>query len=224
MILLAIEDVTQRKRSDLARLATAQEEERRRIARELHDDLIQRLAGLGMDLGAYAADTTLSSPRLKKGLRRLQGRVVEAAEVGRRVAYELHPFQLEDLGLTAALRAHCESLGTGEGLAVDFTSRNLPDGLKPEITACLYRVAQESLRNIAKHAKVKRATVSLEGTANSVRLTVEDRGTGFRVQATHAGHGLGLVGMRDRVQLANGKFSIASEPGKGTRVSVEVPL
>jgi len=224
MILLAIEDVTQRKRSDLARLATVQEEERRRVARELHDDLIQRLAGLGMDLGACAADTPASSRRLKKGLRQFQSRVVEAAEVGRRVAYELHPFQLEDLGLTAALRAHCESLGTSQGLAVDFTSRSLPDGLRPEIAACLYRVVQESLRNVARHAQVKRATVTLEGTADSVRLSVEDRGVGFTVRATNAGPGLGLVGMKDRVQLVNGKMSIESEPGKGTRVLVEVPL
>jgi two-component system CheB/CheR fusion protein len=224
MILLAIEDVTQRRRSDLARLATVQEEERRRVARELHDDLIQRLAGLGMDLGAYAANTPASSPRLKKGLRQFQSRVVEAAEVGRRVAYELHPFQLEDLGLAAALRAHCESLGTSQGLAVDFTSRSLPDGLRPEVAACLYRVAQESLRNIAKHAQVKRATVTLQGTADSVRLSVEDRGIGFTVRATNAGPGLGLVGMKDRVQLVNGKMSIESDPGKGTRLSVEIPL
>ena len=224
MILLAIEDVTQRKRSDLARLATAQEGERRRVAVELHDDLIQRLAGVGMDLGAYAANTPSAFKRLKKGLRGLQNRVVEAAEVGRRVAYELHPFQLDDLGLVPALRAHCESFGKSHGLEVKFTSRNMTEALKPEDAACLYRVAQESLRNITKHAHAKRATVTLEGTADSVRLSIRDRGVGFNIPSIHAGAGLGIVGMKDRVQLVNGKFSIASEPGKGTLVSVEVPL
>jgi two-component system, chemotaxis family, CheB/CheR fusion protein len=224
MILLAIEDVTQKNRSDLARLAAAQEDERRRVARELHDDLIQRLASLGMDLGSYAAAPPVSPQRLTKGLRAFQTRVVEAAEAGRRVAYELHPSELEDLGLEAALRAHCEKLGKGQGFAVEFTSRNLPEGLTREIASCLYRVAQESLRNVVKHAKTKRATVTLEGTANSIRLGVEDQGTGFSIRSLTASPGLGIVSMRERVQLANGKFSIASEPGKGTRISAEVPL
>ena len=110
MILLAIEDVTQRTRLDLARLAAAQEEERRRIAREIHDDLIQRLAGLAIDLGGCASKPPDSAQRLKKALRLFQTRVVEAAETGRRVAYELHPSELEDAGLEDALRAFCENI------------------------------------------------------------------------------------------------------------------
>ena len=161
-----MEDVTQRKRSDLARLATAQEEERRRVARDLHDDLIQRLAGMGMDLEGYAAKCPLPWGAQKRAAS-LQSRVVESAEVGRRVAYDLHPFQLEDLGLVPALRAHCQSLRTSQGLTVKFACRNLPEVLKPEIAACLYRVAQESLRNVTKHAQTRRATVTLAGTAET---------------------------------------------------------
>ena len=224
LILLAVEDVTQRRRSDLARLATAQEDERRRVARELHDDLIQRLASLGMDLGSYATRDPASARRHRNEIRSFQSRVAEAAAVGRRVAYELHPFQLEDLGLETALRAHSDGLRKSHGLLVTFTCRKLPGELMPDLASCLYRVAQEALYNVARHAGVKRATVTLEGTPDSVRLCVEDRGVGFAVSSLSACEGLGIVSMKERVQLANGRFAIESKPGKGTRVSVEVPL
>ena len=165
MILLAIEDVTQRARLDLARLASAQEEERRRVAREIHDDLIQRLASLAIDLGGCASKLPTSPQRLKKQLRSFQTRVVGAADTGRRVAYELHPSELEDAGLEEVLRAHCESISQSHGFAVTFSSRNLPQGLSRELASCLYRVAQESLRNVAKHATARKANVTLEGTA-----------------------------------------------------------
>jgi len=198
-----------------------QEDERQRVARELHDNLIQLLAGIGMDLGK-AADT--AKPGLKKELRAFQARVVETAEIGRRVAYELHPSELEDLGLEAALRAYCERLAKEQGFAFQVTSRNVPGGLPKEIASCLYRVAQESLHNIVKHAKTQRAAITLEGGADSIRLSVQDQGVGFSVRSQAASSGLGIVSMRERAQLANGTFAIASEPGHGTRVSVEVPL
>ena len=131
MILLAIEDVTQRTRLDLARLAAAQEEERRRVAREIHDDLIQRLAGLAIDLGGCASKPPDSAQRLKKALRLFQTRVVEAAETGRRVAYELHPSELEDAGLEDALRAFCENIGQSHKFAVKFTTPEFARGPEP---------------------------------------------------------------------------------------------
>ncbi len=149
--------------------------------------------------------------------------MVGAADTGRRVAYELHPSELEDAGLEEVLRAHCENIGQSHGFAVTFRSRNLPQGLSREIASCLYRVAQESLRNVAKHAKARKATVTLEGTADAIRLRVEDTGAGFPIRSLPASAGLGVVGMKERVRLVNGKFSITSEPGKGTLVSVEVP-
>ena len=224
LILLAIEDATLRERADRARLEGAREEERRLIASELHDDLVQQLAGLAMDIGSRAAKAPGPSSRLKKELRSLQTRAVRAAEAARQVAYKLHPTELDDLGLETALRLYCEELGQREGIAVKFSGRNLPQTFSREIAYCLYKVAQESLRNVAKHSQAKRATVSVEGTADGVRLGVEDFGGGFSVSSLKTTSGLGILSMRERVHLANGKFSIASEQGKGTRISVEIPL
>ncbi len=223
MILLAIEDITDRARSDIARLAAARDEERRRIARELHDDLVQRLAGVAMELGGHAPKPA-RAPLHEKETREIQRRVVEAAEVARRIAYQLHPSEVEDLGLEGALRAYCESFSQEHDINVGFTSRDLPEELKAEIASCLYRVAQESLNNVMKHAKAQSATVVLEGTATLIRLLVEDQGVGFAASSRHDGDGLGIVSMKERVRLAGGKFSITSAPGTGTRVLVEVPL
>ena len=162
LILLAIEDVTLREHADRARLAAGREEERRLIASELHDDLVQQLAGLAVDIGRQAAEP---AKLLEKELRSLQTRVVRAAEAARQVAYKLHPTELDDLGLEEALRLYCEEFGHREGIAVEFNSQNLPPTFSREIAYCLYKVAQESLRNIAKHAQAKQAAVSIEGTA-----------------------------------------------------------
>ena len=221
LILLAIEDITLREHADQARLAAGREEERRLIASELHDGLVQELAGLAMDIGRHAAKP---ARLLEKELRSLQTRVVRAAEAARHVAYKLHPTELDDLGLEEALRLYCEEFGQREGIAVEFNSQNLPATFSREIAYCLYKVAQEGLRNIAKHAQAKRAAVSIEGTGNVVRLRVEDSGAGFAVSSLKGTAGLGILAMKERVQLAKGKFSIASEPGKGTRISVEIPV
>ncbi len=224
LILLAIEDVTHQKQADRAKLAAAQEETARRIARELHDDLVQQLASLAIEIGSYVATPPRSSQLQKKELRSLQARVVRAAETARHVAYKLHPTELDDLGLETALRLHSEEFGQREGIDVAFQSRNLPPGIDRDIAHCLYKVAQESLRNVVKHAGAKRAAVSIESTADEVRLTVEDFGAGFSVSLLETTAGLGVMSMQERVQLAKGRFSIASEPGKGTRITVEVPL
>jgi PAS domain S-box-containing protein len=208
----------------LARLATAQEEERWRISRELHDDLTQRLAGLAMDLGSLAAGPPASAALLKKGLQALQRRVVRAAETARHVAHQLHPSELDDLGLVAALRSYCEDFARREGIAVKFGSRRVPKELKREIASCLYKVTQESLRNIAKHAGAKAAFVTLAGTARRIRLTVKDPGIGFRTQSPATNVGLGILSMKERVRLLHGSFEISSRPGQGTEVTAEIPL
>jgi PAS domain S-box-containing protein len=223
-------EITERKLAEqerqalLARLATAQEEERRRISRELHDDLTQRLARLAMDLGSLAVERPASATRLKKSLRSLQHRVVQAAEVTRHIAHELHPSELDDLGLVSALRAYSEDFARREGIEVGFTSHNVPKELKREIGSCLYKVTQESLRNISKHAGAKLVSITLEGTADRIRLRVKDAGIGFRAESPAAKVGLGLLSMKERVELLHGSFGISSQPGQGTEVSVEVPL
>jgi PAS domain S-box-containing protein len=207
-----------------ARLATAQEEERWRISRELHDDLTQRLAGLAMDLGSLVADRPASATLLKKGLRELQGRVVQAAEVARHIAHRLHPSELDDLGLVAALRSYCEDFAMREGIAVEFVSRDVPKELKREIASCLYKVTQESLSNISKHAGAKSVFVTLAGTASRISLSVKDAGIGFTTQSPGTDVGFGILSMKERVGLLHGTFGISSDPGQGTEVTAEIPL
>ena len=223
-------DITERKlaeqerRTLQERLATAQEVERWRISRELHDDLTQRLAGLAMELGRLVADRPASAALLKKGLTTLQRKVVRAAETARHVAHQLHPSELDDLGLVAALRSYCEDFARREGIAVKFASRKVPKELKREIASCLYKVTQESLSNIAKHAGAKAAFVTLAGSVQRIRLTVKDTGVGFRTQAPGVDVGLGILSMKERVSLLHGSFAISSHPGQGTEVTAEIPL
>ncbi|HXB72651.1 MAG TPA: chemotaxis protein CheB [Candidatus Acidoferrales bacterium] len=214
----------QERQALLARLATAQEEERRRISRELHDDLTQRLASLAMDLGSLVAERPASAALLRKSLRSLQRRVVQAAEVTRHIAHELHPSELDDLGLVAALRSFSEDFARREGIEVGFASHNVPKELKREIGSCLYKVTQESLQNIAKHAGAKLISVTLDGTADRIRLRVKDAGIGFRAESPATKVGLGILSMKERVELLHGTFGIMSQPGRGTEVTVEVPV
>ena len=214
----------QEKRELLARLATAQEEERRRIARELHDDLTQRLAGLAMDLGGLAAERHASRASLKRSLRGMQRRVVQVAEISRHIAHELHPSELDDLGLVAAIRAFSEDFVRRENIEVDFSSRNVPKELRLEMASCLYKVTQESLTNVSKHSGAKLVWVVLDGTTERIRLRIKDAGAGFRPESQAARVGLGILSMRERVELLHGSLSISSHPGQGTELIVELPL
>jgi PAS domain S-box-containing protein len=200
-------------------LLTAQEGERRRISSELHDNLIQQLAALAMELGVLATEF----PLVKNRLQTLQMRTVEAAEASRHMAYRLHPCELDDLGLDTALRAYCEDFRRN-GIAVEFTSAKLPESLNREVASCLYKVAQEGLRNISKHAQAERAWVTLEGRGDRVVLQVKDSGIGFRTESLSAAAGLGVASMRERVRILNGAFTIQSRPEQGTLITVEVPL
>jgi two-component system CheB/CheR fusion protein len=223
-------DITDRKEAEQerqtlsARLATAHEEERRRISRELHDDLTQRLAGLAIELGSLVAKRSASTTLIKNDLRALQKRVVQSAEVARHIAHQLHPSELDDLGLVAALRSYCEDFARREEIAVDFVSRRVPKELKREIAACLYKVTQESLSNISKHARAKSVSVTVEGTADRICLSVKDSGIGFRVQSLATNVGLGIVSMKERVGLLGGTLGISSHPGQGTEMIAEIPI
>jgi PAS domain S-box-containing protein len=223
-------DITARKRVEeewqalSAKLAAAQEEERRRISRELHDDLVQQLAGLSIEMGTLTNDPRADPKRLKKHLRSLRDRLIQAAETARHAAHDLHPSELDDLGLAATLRAYCEDFGKREKIAVEFVSRNLPEALSREAASCLFKVMQESLRNAAKHANAGRVSVVLEGTAGGIRLHVEDTGIGFAVPSLVAAAGLGISGMKERIHLMKGRFTVHSEADRGTRITAELPL
>ena len=219
----APKSVEQERQAFAARIASAQEGERRRIARELHDGLIQDLAGVAMELGRRVAAPP-SSTQLKQDLRSLQDRVIKAAEAARHVAYELHPTEVDDLGLEKALRAYCDELSKENGINIRFQSRKVPKALKRETASCLYKVAQEGLRNVLKHTNAKRAKLTLTTVDGHIQLRLDDDGQGFQISSLQGAAGLGIAGMRERVQLVNGKFDINSEPGKGTQVVAEIPL
>ena len=222
-------DITDRKTADeqlralSASLISAQEDERRRISRELHDDLTQRLCLMAIDLGKLTSRPSLSPAMLVEELRFLQQRAVEAAELARHFAHELHPSILEDLGIETALRSYCDEVARREEIAVEFTSSNLPQAVKRESASCLYAVAKEGLLNISKHARARRVAVDLTGDPDSIRLVVSDDGIGF-ASDSGAAFGLGIVNMRERVRWVNGRFSLESQSGRGTRISVDVPI
>jgi PAS domain S-box-containing protein len=206
-----------------ARLLTAQEEERRRVSRELHDDLCQQLASLAFDMGGLAAGEGPSSPAQHR-LRALQARVIKASEDARHIAYQLHPSILEDLGLTVSLQAFCEEFSSREMIAVGFSATGFLDSIPREIASCLYRISQEALNNVARHAQAKHASVSLTGLANGVKLLVEDDGVGFDPEVVRSHPGLGLVSMQERARIVRGELSIESQPGRGARIALHVPL
>jgi two-component system, chemotaxis family, CheB/CheR fusion protein len=208
----------------LASLISAQETERRELAREMHDVFSQELAALGMEISTLPRSTEIADP--------LTGRL---AEIGKRIgsladqmhgtSRRLHPAILDELGLAAALREECETLEHQSGIPVRFISNDLPASFPEDVSLCLYRVTQESLRNIRKHtgATMVRVSLSVAGD-DSVKLRVEDTGDGFDVREARKSGGLGLISMEERVRLVNGKFTIDSKPGSGTVVEVSVPL
>jgi len=205
-----------------ARLMTAQDDERRRIARDLHDDLSQKLAYLAMDIGKLA--TKPYPPEVLAELRLVQRRAAEASENVRRISHELHPSILEDIGLEAAVEQYCEEFEKRSGIATHFTSHGLPDGLPREVASSVYHIFQECLRNVSKHSKAAEVFVSVEFAGNVLRLTVRDEGVGLPQDRLKPGVSIGIVGMQERAHLVNGTLSIESRSGEGTEVQVSVPL
>ena len=231
-----VSDITERRRLEwaerthtreiqalAARLLTAQEEERRRVSRELHDHLCQQLASLAMDMGGLASGAALNT-QAQSRLKSLQVRAIKASEETRHIAYELHPSVLDDLGVVASLRSLAKEFSNQDGIAVDFASQALPNSLPLEIASCLYRVAQESLQNIARHSGAKHSSITIAVENGAVILKVADDGSGFDLQAVRGRGGLGLVGMEERTRLVNGKLPVDSRPGRGTRIALSIPL
>ncbi|HEX9110804.1 MAG TPA: PAS domain S-box protein [Terriglobales bacterium] len=204
-----------------ARMMTAQDDERRRIARDLHDDLSQSLAFLAMDLGKLATKPGMQD--LVADIRPLQLRAAEAAESVRRVSHQLHPSILDDIGLEAALEQYCEEFERRSGIATKFTSHNVPEPLQREVASSIYHIAQECLRNVSKHAHTKTVSVTIEFVDQVLRLIIKDQGVGWTTEQPEPS-GIGIVAMRERAHLVNGKLSIHSKTGAGTEVSVDVPV
>lgn len=222
------EAALQRHREELraltAGLLTAQEQERKRVSRELHDDLNQKLAMLAVDVEALERRLPASSDDMRSQLRSIGNRVASLSDDVRRVAYGLHPSILEHLGLTVALRCYCKEFAKREAIQVTFRNRKAPESLPQDVALCLYRVAQESLRNVARHSGAKRVVVTLAGVAGGVHLSIKDYGVGFDPRAAKRKGGLGLVSMEERVRLVNGTLAVKAAPGNGTQVDFRIPL
>ena len=218
----ALEDSRLELQALAGRLLTAQEDERRLISRELHDDINQRLALLTLEIEVLHQKSPRSTA---ERLGTIRDRVVELSDDVHRLAYQLHSSILDDLGLPAALRSDVADFTRREGIKVELQQPHLTEPIPPDVASCLYRVAQEALRNVAKHAHAAHVTVSVEMVAGGIKLAVADSGVGFdtlRLQRHRSG--LGVVGMQERVRLVSGRFSLTSHPGQGTRVEVWVPL
>lgn len=206
------------------KLIVAQEDERRRLARELHDHLSQSLAALALELANVQRRAEGAPASTMTGLRRIEGSVHQLADDIHDMSRLLHPSILDDLGLEAAIRADCARFSDREGIGVQVLARNLPPQLPSDVALSLYRITQESLRNIAKHADADSVTVSIEGEDGQVRLTVEDSGCGFDLNRALENSGLGLISMSERVRLLNGSLRIDTQPGKGARIEVTAPV
>jgi signal transduction histidine kinase len=141
-----------------------------------------------------------------------------------KLAYQLHPAKLDQLGLVAAARSLCRDLARQSGIEIEFATEGVPDGIPPQLALCCYRVLQESLGNIVRHSGARAARVELRVEGSQLLLVVSDSGKGFDVEAAREASGLGLISMNERVRLMNGKFEIRSAPGKGTRVELRLPL
>ncbi len=213
----------ERQRDLTSRLLHAQEEERRRVAREMHDDWTQRLTLLGIDIAKVEKHLDAPEKALPL-LRTMQEQLVSLSEDVHDLSRQLHPAILDDLGLVEALRSECAGFSRREGIAVAYHLEDVPSCLPKEIALCVYRVAQEALRNIAKHAGVSEASVSLAAAGAELVLRVQDKGAGFDPPAVLSQPGLGLSSMAERIRLVHGKFSVTSDTGQGTTVVVRIPL
>ena len=202
------------------RLVHAQEEEHRRIARELHDDLTQRLAVLAIEAGTLEQLPGCPAD-VETTARGMRAQLVALSEAVHSLSRQLHPSILDELGLVDALRAECRSLGQRDGIAVSFLADDVPTGLCRDIALCVYRVTQEALRNVARHARTREASVQLVATDRHLVLRVSDRGVGFDV-ALRGKQGLGIESMRERARLVRARLTVESDMGDGTNVTLRI--
>ena len=221
-------DVTQTRQTEAelrdatGRLITAQEEERSRVARELHDDLSQRMALLSIEL-EQLGQAMDGSAGIRRRFESLQNQAQEISSDIHRLSYRLHPSKLDHLGLAAAVKSLCEQLNAGN-LRVYLHQQGFPAPLPNDITLCVFRIAQEALRNAVKHSNATHCRVILKRSPQAVHLSVLDDGRGFDMRSTSMAEGLGFVSMRERLRIVGGQLEIHSQPGHGTRIEVTVPL
>ena len=223
-------DVTERKLAEdamttlSARLIEAQEEERKRIARELHDDYNQRLAMTAIDLERLAENIGDSSPDAVDKLYELFNRVSEVGADLHSLSHSLHSSTLESLGLVAGVKGFCKEFAEQQGIQVDFAHENVPRGIPGDAALCMFRIAQEALRNVKKHSGAARAEVRLEWLSEKLHLSITDSGKGFDLTEPDSDRGIGVHSMEERLRVLGGRLEITSHPMQGTRVDAWLPF
>jgi signal transduction histidine kinase len=228
-VLRASQHELQQSRADLRALAgqqlAAQEADRRRISRDLHDDINQRLAILSMDLRRIEKDPSKDPEPLRDGIRRVSDGLAAVSDDVRQMAYRFHPSILDDLGLLKAVRRLVNEFSDRTGIQCSYVYKDPVGILPPDVTICIYRVVQECLSNISRHAQASQVEVELMCEDDVVSLSVRDDGVGF--DALHgdqmSGH-LGLLSMKERVRMAKGTLDVESAPLHGTQIRVDIPL
>jgi signal transduction histidine kinase len=206
--------------ASVGQLIAAHEAERRRVARQLHDDVGQRLALLSMEFDQLARDTN-GDEGLHRRWRDLSRAASGIATDLHRISQSLHPGKLETLGLVAALAGYCRDLWSAERLRVRFTHENVPGTVPADVALCFYRVVQEALENVVQHSGVMEAEVHLTGDGHTLFVRVADAGAGF---AALAPRGVGLMSMDERARSVGGRLLVDAAPGHGTRITVKVDL
>lgn len=206
------------------RLITVQEEERKRIARELHDDINQRIALLAIRLESLKLRPPDSEAETSRCIEEIRQHVSDLGTDIQEMSHRLHSSKLDYMGLEPASAGFCRELSERQHVEIDFRSQNVSKNLSKEISLCLFRVLQEALQNALKHSGSRSFQVSLQGGANGIELTVQDSGAGFDLVKAIGGHGLGLTSMQERLKLVDGQLFIDSRPRRGTTIHARVPL
>jgi signal transduction histidine kinase len=225
-----IRDITKRKRTEEAlrqlsgRLITAEEEERTRLARELHDDVNQRLALLSVGLERLGQKPPATAAGVAKRVGVLLAEMKELSSDVQRMSHRLHPAKLDHLGLVTALKGLCAEYTERRGIRVRFHADDVSGTLPRDVSLCLYRLVQEALTNVARHSGADEAEVRLVGSADWIRLQISDSGVGFDPASADGQRGLGLISMRERLRLVGGSMTLDSGPSRGTRIEAAVPL
>jgi PAS domain S-box-containing protein len=223
-MLIFSEDITRRKQMEEAfsslsrKLIEAQEQERARIGRELHDDINQRLAMLAIEL-----EQLQDNPEVGSRLRELRKQTTEISNDVQSLSHELHSSKLEYLGVVAGIKSWCKEFGERQRMAVEFKS-DVVSVLPLDVGVCLFRVLQEALHNVVKYSETKRVEVEMREDSGEIHLIISDLGRGFDLETATQGRGLGLTSMKERVRLVNGTITIESKPMAGTTIHVRVPV
>jgi len=206
------------------KLIEAQEEERKRIARDIHDDYTQRIAILSIHVEEMLKNAGDSSPEVEERLRELFEGIGELATDMHSLSHQLHSSTLESLGLVAGVRAFCREFATREQIEIDFADAKVPSSVPADAALCLFRVVQEGLRNVRKHSGSKNAAVRVEGAGRDLHVTVSDHGKGFNVGSPPESGGIGIWSMQERVRLLGGRLEIESHLMQGTKIDAWLPI